>query len=123
MALLTTTGAAADRNSVYPGQSWDQSEQARGPLSPPGSLCLKPGPWRYDEMYETKTIGFHPHGSLLRSHSGGNLACASVEDGGMFDGWGRRVFRFPADGHPDMCVAVVDLTGDCRDEMVVWDPN
>ncbi len=47
----------------------------------------------------------------------------NVEDGGMFDGWGRRVFRFPADGHPDMCVAVVDLTGDCRDEMVVWDPN
>ena len=47
----------------------------------------------------------------------------NVEDGGMFDGWGRRVFRFPADGHPDMCYAVLDLTGDCRDEIVVWDPN
>jgi hypothetical protein len=46
----------------------------------------------------------------------------NVEDGGMFDGWGRKVFAFPADGHPDMCVAVVDLTGDCRDEIVVWDP-
>ena len=46
----------------------------------------------------------------------------NVEDGGMFDGWGRRVFQFPADGHPDMCVAVLDLTGDCRDEIVVWDP-
>lgn len=46
----------------------------------------------------------------------------NVEDGGMFDGWGRRVFQFPADGHPDMCVAVVDLTGDCRDEILVWDP-
>lgn len=32
------------------------------------------------------------------------------------------VFLFPADGHPDMCVAVLDLTGDCRDEIVVWDP-
>lgn len=46
----------------------------------------------------------------------------NVEAGGMFDGWGRKVFSFPADGHPDMCVAVLDLTGDCRDEIVVWDP-
>lgn len=48
---------------------------------------------------------------------------ANVEDGGLFDGWGRRVLRFPADGHPDMCCAVLDLTGDCRDEIVVWDPH
>jgi hypothetical protein len=46
----------------------------------------------------------------------------NVEEGGMFDGWGRRVFQFPADGHPDMCVTALDLTGDCRDEIVVWDP-
>ena len=46
----------------------------------------------------------------------------NVENGGMFDGWGRKVFQFPADGHPDQCVAVLDLTGDCRDEIVVWDP-
>ncbi len=46
----------------------------------------------------------------------------NVEDGGLFDGWGRRVVRFPADGHPDMCYAVLDVTGDCRDEIVVWDP-
>jgi rhamnogalacturonan endolyase len=43
-------------------------------------------------------------------------------EGGAFDGWGRRVLKFPADGHPDMCVATLDLTGDCRDEIVVWDP-
>jgi hypothetical protein len=42
--------------------------------------------------------------------------------GGAFDGWGRRVLRFPADGHPDLCAAALDLTGDCRDEIVVWDP-
>lgn len=42
--------------------------------------------------------------------------------GGAFDGWGRRVLRFPADGHPDLCVAVLDMTGDCRDEIIVWDP-
>lgn len=47
----------------------------------------------------------------------------NVEDGGMYDGYGRKVFEFPADGHPDMCVAVLDLTGDCRDEIVVWDPT
>jgi hypothetical protein len=44
------------------------------------------------------------------------------EEGGMFDGLGRRVVVFPDDGHPDMCNAVLDLTGDCRDEIVVWDP-
>jgi hypothetical protein len=47
---------------------------------------------------------------------------ADVREGGLFDGWGRRVVRFPADGHPDQCNAVLDLTGDCRDEIVVWDP-
>ena len=46
----------------------------------------------------------------------------NVEEGGMFDGWGRKAVAFPADGHPDMCNAVLDLTGDCRDEVVVWDP-
>jgi len=46
----------------------------------------------------------------------------NVEDGGLLDGWGRCVVQFPADGHPDMCYAVLDVTGDCRDEIVVWDP-
>jgi len=46
----------------------------------------------------------------------------NVESGGMYDGWGRKVFEFPADGHPDMCVNVMNLTGDSRDEIVVWDP-
>jgi len=48
---------------------------------------------------------------------------ADVREGGMFDGRGRRVVRFPADGHPDMCYTVLNLTGDARDEIVVWDPN
>lgn len=50
------------------------------------------------------------------------MLSANVEDGGLFDGHGRRVVRLPADGHPDMCYEVLDLTGDCRDELVVWDP-
>ena len=48
---------------------------------------------------------------------------ANVDEGGAYDGWGRKVLQFPDDGHPDMCYAVLDITGDCRDEIVVWDPN
>ena len=51
------------------------------------------------------------------------ILSANVEEGGMFDGWGRRVVLFPADGHPDMCNAVLDITGDSREEVVVWDPS
>jgi len=48
---------------------------------------------------------------------------ANVDEGGAYDGWGRKVLEFPDDGHPDMCNAVLDITGDCRDEIVVWDPT
>lgn len=47
----------------------------------------------------------------------------NIKWGGMFDAWGRSVVMFPDDGHPDMCNAVLDITGDCRDEVVVWDQN
>lgn len=50
------------------------------------------------------------------------LISANVNEG-AYDGWGRRVLRFPADGHPDLCCAALDLTGDCRDEIVVWDSH
>jgi rhamnogalacturonan endolyase len=48
---------------------------------------------------------------------------ANVDEGGVFDGWGRKVLEFPDDGHPDMCNAVLNIAGDVRDEIVVWDPN
>ena len=48
---------------------------------------------------------------------------ANVSQGGLFDGWGRRVVAFPDDGHPDLCNAVLDLTGDGREEIVVWDAH
>lgn len=69
------------------------------------------------------------HGSLCQpvnwTGQPGELVALSVnpDDGGLWDGWGRRVVRFPADGHPDMCYAVLNVTGDCRDEIVVWDPD
>ena len=47
----------------------------------------------------------------------------NVEEGGAWNGHGQRVLEFPDDGHPDMCYAVLDITGDCRDEIVVWDPD
>lgn len=50
------------------------------------------------------------------------LLSPSVVEGGLFDGHGRRAMTFPNDGHPDLCAAALDLTGDCRDEIVVWDP-
>ncbi len=68
-----------------------------------GSLCL-PVNWT------GKSEEFFQHNS-------------NVDFGGMFDGWGRRVVVFPDDGHPDRCNAVLDVTGDCRDEIVVWDPH
>lgn len=49
------------------------------------------------------------------------LLSANVRQGGMVDGKMRRAVVFPDDGHPDLCAAVLDLTGDARDEIVVWD--
>lgn len=45
-----------------------------------------------------------------------------VDEGGVYDGKGRRVMTFPGDGHPYLCNAVLDIYGDARDEIVVWDP-
>ena len=48
---------------------------------------------------------------------------ANATEGGAWDGYGKKVLEFPDDGHPDMSYAVLDITGDCRDEVVVWNPN
>jgi rhamnogalacturonan endolyase len=42
-------------------------------------------------------------------------------EGGLVDGWGRRVVMFPDDGHPDLAWMATDMTGDPRDELIVWD--
>jgi len=39
----------------------------------------------------------------------------------MIDGHLRRVVMLPDDGHPDLTAAVENLTGDARDEIIVWD--
>ena len=42
-------------------------------------------------------------------------------EGGLIDGELRRVVMFPDDGHPALAAAAADLTGDARDEVVLWD--
>jgi hypothetical protein len=51
------------------------------------------------------------------------LLSGNVREGGMIDGNLRRVVMFPDDGHPDLCACVADVTGDARDEVILWDPE
>ena len=49
------------------------------------------------------------------------LLSGNVTEGGMIDGQLRRVVMFPDDGHPDLCAYAIDVTGDERDEVILWD--
>jgi hypothetical protein len=49
------------------------------------------------------------------------LLSGNAREGGMIDGKMRRVVMFPDDGHPDLAAYVKDLTGDARDEVILWD--
>ncbi len=49
------------------------------------------------------------------------LLSGSVKHGGMINGRFERAVMFPDDGHPDLCYNAIDLTGDGRDEVVLWD--
>jgi rhamnogalacturonan endolyase len=49
------------------------------------------------------------------------LLSGDVKQGGMLDGHLRRAVMFPDDGHPDLAAAVMDVTGDARDEILLWD--
>jgi hypothetical protein len=49
------------------------------------------------------------------------LLGGNVREGGLLDGQLRRAVMFPDDGHPDLCATALDLTGDPRDEIVLWD--
>jgi hypothetical protein len=40
--------------------------------------------------------------------------------GGLFDKYGELSVKFPNDGHPSSCYHVADITGDTRDELLVW---
>jgi len=49
------------------------------------------------------------------------LTSGSLTLGGLLDGGLRPVVTFPDDGHPTLCAEALDLTGDVRDEVVLWD--
>ena len=49
------------------------------------------------------------------------LTNAHPTHGGLYDASGMQVVAFPDDGHPTMCCEAINLTGDLRDELVVWD--
>ncbi|MCL2528576.1 MAG: hypothetical protein FWE42_09190 [Defluviitaleaceae bacterium] len=51
------------------------------------------------------------------------LTNADPARGGLYDIKGQQVVAFPDDGHPTMCCEAANLTGDVRDELVVWDYN
>ena len=48
------------------------------------------------------------------------MLSSNVREGGMIDGRLRRVVIFPDDGHPDLAFYVADVTGDARDEIILW---
>jgi hypothetical protein len=49
------------------------------------------------------------------------LLNGNAANGGLIDGDGDQVVLFPDDGHPDLCAEVLDVSGDNRDEIVLWD--
>ncbi|MBS1824916.1 MAG: hypothetical protein JST93_06320 [Acidobacteria bacterium] len=68
----------------------------------PGSTHLSPVNWRGDGIEYA-------------------LLSGNIREGGMVDGHLRRVVMFPDDGHPDLAYHVADVTGDPRDEIILWD--
>ncbi|QHT61362.1 hypothetical protein GXP70_16295 [Paenibacillus lycopersici] len=49
------------------------------------------------------------------------LYSANARYGGLHDGYGDQVVALPDDGHPDLTCDAVDLCGDEREELLVWD--
>lgn len=49
------------------------------------------------------------------------MLSGSPAEGGLIDGQLRRVVMFPGDGHPDLAFNIANVTGDERDEIILWD--
>jgi hypothetical protein len=49
------------------------------------------------------------------------LLSGDANYGGMINGRFVRAVMFPNDGHPDLACFALDLSGDGRDEVVLWD--
>ncbi len=88
----------------------------------PGTICV------YDAKgNRLKTFEIYPIGSpLIPVNWKGDgqeyiLFSGDIKYGGLFDGEGRKVLSLPNDGHPVLCCTALDLVGDARDEIVLWD--
>jgi hypothetical protein len=51
------------------------------------------------------------------------ITSADTLTGGLYDGMGQLSVAFPPDGHPVSYYMAIDLTGDARDEIILWDPD
>ncbi|MCK4879631.1 MAG: hypothetical protein KAS82_03190 [Bacteroidales bacterium] len=51
------------------------------------------------------------------------ITSADTVTGGLFDAAGQLSVAFPVDGHPVSFYLATDLTGDARDEIILWDLN
>lgn len=51
------------------------------------------------------------------------MTSADTISGGLFDSEGLLSVAFPSDGHPVSYYMATDLTGDARDEILLWDPG
>ncbi len=88
----------------------------------PGTICLFDSKGSILSKFEIYPIG----SPLLPVNWKGDgqeyiLFSGDTVYGGLFDGRGNRVLEFPDDGHPILCCTALDLLGDPRDEIVLWD--
>ncbi len=51
------------------------------------------------------------------------IASTDTVTGGLLDGHGHLSVEFPSDGHPVSFYMASDLTGDARDEIIVWNSD
>jgi rhamnogalacturonan endolyase len=88
----------------------------------PGIISL----FDYDGNLLTQQEPIHTGSPLLPVNWTGDgkefaMLSGNVREGGMIDGQLRRVVMFPDDGHPDLAYYIADVTGDSRDEVILWD--
>lgn len=104
VAMTMIAGAPPARGPVHQRRRRHGGQSARRDEMIPGSSHMEPVNWRGDGQEFA-------------------LLSGNIREGGMIDGHLRRVVMFPDDGHPDLAAAVHDLTGDARDEIVLWDQS
>jgi rhamnogalacturonan endolyase len=81
------------------------------------SGSLKAGFLPESGVFRCQTINWKGDGEEFIITSADSLT------GGLYDGSGQLSVLFPADGHPVSFYMVSDLTGDARDEIILWDTH